>query len=115
MGRGRFRLRRPNVLGWTVVMLVAAGAEASVRLFDLHDSVAAPSDTLQALVDELRSGALSGELRTTLVTYAQGFALAIALGVGLGVVIGSSRTLIDATSVVLEFLRPIPGVALIPL
>jgi NitT/TauT family transport system permease protein len=77
--------------------------------------VAAPSDTVGALVDELRSGALSSELRTTLLTYAQGFSIAIALGVGLGVVIGSSRTLIDATSVVLEFLRPIPGVALIPL
>lgn len=115
MGRGSFRLRQPNVLGWTVVLLVALGVEASVRLFDLHDSVAAPSDTLQTLVDELRSGALSGEVRTTLVTYAQGFALAIGLGVGLGVVIGSSRALIDATSVVLEFLRPIPAVALIPL
>ena len=105
---------RPNIVGWGVVVLVAVGLEASVRLFDLHDSVAAPSDAVRALVDELRSGALSGELRTTLLAYVQGFAIAIALGVGLGVVIGSSRTLVDATSVVLEFLRPIPGVALIP-
>jgi ABC-type nitrate/sulfonate/bicarbonate transport system permease component len=114
MGRGIFPLQRPNLAGWTVVLLVAVGAEASVRLFDLHDSVATPTDTVRALVDELRSGALAGELGTTLETYGQGFAIAIALGVGLGVVIGSSRTLIDATSVVLEFLRPIPGVALIP-
>jgi ABC-type nitrate/sulfonate/bicarbonate transport system permease component len=107
-------MRRPNLVGWGVVLLVALGLEAGVQLFDLHDSVAAPSDTVRALVDELRSGALSGELKTTLLTYVQGFALAIALGVGLGVVIGSSRTLIDATSVILEFLRPIPGIALIP-
>lgn len=115
MWRGGSGVRRPNVVGWAVVALVAVGLEASVRLFDLQDSVAAPTDTVRALADELSSGALSGELRTTVVTYAQGFAIAIALGVGLGVVIGSSRTLVDATSVVLEFLRPIPAVALIPL
>jgi ABC-type nitrate/sulfonate/bicarbonate transport system permease component len=113
MARGR--PWRPNVLGWTVVLLVAAGVEASVRLFDLHDSVAAPTDAVQALVSELSSGALSGELWTTLETYVQGFAIAIALGVGLGLLIGTSRTLLDASSVLLEFLRPIPGVALIPL
>jgi len=32
-----------------------------------------------------------------------------------GVLIGSSRTLLDASSVVIEFLRPMPAVALIPL
>ena len=106
---------RPNIVGWTVVLLVAAAVEASVRFFDLQDSVATPSDTVRALVDGLSSGALSGELRTTLATYVQGFAVAIALGVGLGVLIGSSRALLDGTSVLLEFLRPIPGVALIPL
>ena len=45
----------------------------------------------------------------------QGLALAIAIGVAAGVLLGASRTLHDASSVVLEFLRPIPGVALIPL
>jgi ABC-type nitrate/sulfonate/bicarbonate transport system permease component len=88
--------------------------EAAVRLFELDDSVAAPSDTVRALVDEMSSGGLTGELRTTLGTYVEGFALAIAVGVALGVVIGSSRTLLAATSVVIEFLRPIPAVALIP-
>ena len=48
------------------------------------------------------------------MTYLGGLALAIVVGVVLGVVIGSSRLLLDASFVVLEFLRPIPGVALIP-
>src|SRR5688572_23277437 len=115
MRRRRLGLRRANVVGGAVVLLLAAFVEASVRLFDLDDSVAAPSETVRALVEGMSSGTLSGELRTTLETYVQGFAVAIALGVGLGVLIGSSRALVDATSVVLEFLRPIPGVALIPL
>ena len=106
--------RRANLVGWLVVVLAAALVEAAVRLFELDDSVAAPSDTVRALVDEMSSGGLTGELRTTLGTYVQGFGLAIAVGVALGVVIGSSRTLLAATSVVIEFLRPIPAVALIP-
>ena len=111
---GRSFVKRLNFAGWLFVVLVAVLAEAVVRLFDLHDSVAAPSAALRALVDGLSSGALSGPLGTTLEAYAVGLALAAVGGVALGVVIGSSRTLLDASSVLLEFLRPIPAVALIP-
>lgn len=114
MRRVRGIARRINVVGWVFVVVVAALGEAAVRLFDLRDSVAAPSETVRALVDGMSSGALSGELGTTLESYAQGFAIAIAVGVALGVLIGSSRTLLAATTVVIEFLRPIPAVALIP-
>jgi ABC-type nitrate/sulfonate/bicarbonate transport system permease component len=107
-------LRRANLAGWLVVVCVAVLAEVGIRVYDLHDSVAAPSDTLRALVEELSSGTLSGEIGTTLERYLVGFALAIAVGVTLGVVIGSSRALLDASSVILEVLRPIPAVALIP-
>ena len=54
-------------------------------------------------------------MRETLEAYVGGLALAIVVGVLAGVVIGSSRLLLDASFVVLEFLRPIPAVALIPL
>ena len=100
-------------------MLFAAAvlvvAEAAVRIFDLSDSVAAPSEAAGALVDELWDGTLSGEIVTTLEVYVQGFALALAIGVVLGIAIGVSRTIEHGTSVVVEFLRPIPAVALIPL
>lgn len=108
-------LRRVNLAGWSFVLLVTVLVEAGVRLFDLHDSVAAPSATFRALAEGLSSGALPGELGTTLEAYGEGLALAVACGVALGIAIGSSRTLLDATSVVIEFLRPIPAVALIPL
>jgi NitT/TauT family transport system permease protein len=95
-------------------VLVAVLAEAAVELLDLHGSVAAPSDALGALVDGLSDGSLSGEIATTLGAYVQGLAIAVVVGVGLGVLIGSSRTLLAASTVVLEFVRPIPAVALIP-
>lgn len=114
MTRVRAHLRRVNLAGWLFVLLVAGTLEAVVRLFDLRDSVAAPSDAVRALVDGLSSGALSGEIGTTLEAYAEGFSLAVVCGVGLGLLLGSSRWLLDATSVLLEFLRPLPAVALIP-
>ena len=108
-------LRRANVAGLLFALALLLLAEACVRLFNLFDSVAAPSDTAGALIEEISDGTLSGEIATTIVTYVQGLALAVAIGVLLGVAIGSSRTIDDATSVVVEFLRPIPAVALIPL
>lgn len=104
-----------NLAGWLFVVFVAGILEAAVRLFELQDSLPSSSATLRALADGIVSGTLPGELGTTLESYAQGFALAIVGGVVLGVAIGSSRTLLDASSVVIEFLRPIPAVAVIPL
>jgi NitT/TauT family transport system permease protein len=108
-------MKRVNVAGWLFVVLVTLLVEAGVRVFDYETSVATPSSMLRALVDELWSGALSGEIGDTLSAYFQGLAIAIVIGVTAGILIGSSRTLLDATSVIIEFLRPIPGVALIPL
>jgi ABC-type nitrate/sulfonate/bicarbonate transport system permease component len=105
---------RRHSTGWLFVAFVVGLLEAAVRLFGFGD-VPAPSATLRALGTEMRSGTLSGEIGTTLTSYAEGFALAIAGGVTLGIVIGSSPRLLDASSVLIEFLRPIPAVTLIPL
>jgi ABC-type nitrate/sulfonate/bicarbonate transport system permease component len=113
--RGRRALRRANVAGWSLLVVFAVLVEAGVRLFDLHDGVAAPSAAFRALLEETSSGVLPGEIGQTLAAYVQGLGLAVVGGVTLGVCIGSSRRLLDATSVVVEFLRPIPAVALIPL
>jgi ABC-type nitrate/sulfonate/bicarbonate transport system permease component len=108
-------VKRPNLAGWLFVLLVTGLVEVGVRVFNLHDSVAAPSATFRALAHGMASGALSGEIGTTLESYTEGLALAIAVGVTVGIVIGSSRLLLDASSVLIEFLRPIPAVTLIPL
>lgn len=107
--------RRANVAGWVVAVGLLVLAEEAVRLLDLSDSVAAPSDAARALVEGMADGTLSGEIATTLGTYVQGLVLAIAVGVPLGVAIGTFRAIENASSVVVEFLRPIPAVALIPL
>jgi ABC-type nitrate/sulfonate/bicarbonate transport system permease component len=104
-----------NAAGWLGVLVVTALAEAAVRLFDLHDSVAAPTDAVRALVVDLAAGTLAAELGATLAGYVQGLGAAAAAGILLGVVLGSSQLLLAASSAVIEVLRPIPAVALIPL
>jgi ABC-type nitrate/sulfonate/bicarbonate transport system permease component len=44
-----------------------------------------------------------------------GLAIAAGLGIPLGIVVGSSRLLYRASHALVEFLRPVPSVALIPL
>jgi ABC-type nitrate/sulfonate/bicarbonate transport system permease component len=102
-------------VGWTLVVVLALLLELAVRRYDLSNSVSAPSDALRALMNGLRSGELSGEIATTLSRWAQGFAIAVVLGVTVGVLVGASRTLDAALSPLIELLRPIPAVALIPL
>jgi ABC-type nitrate/sulfonate/bicarbonate transport system permease component len=68
-----------------------------------------------ALAEELGEPSFWVALGDTLVGWAIGLALAVAGGVGLGLLIGSVPALRAATASTIEFLRPIPSVALIPL
>lgn len=68
-----------------------------------------------ALGDQLGSPDFWQAFAATLRGWAIGLAIATTLGVVLGIVIGSIPTLRAATNSTIEFLRPIPSVALIPL
>jgi ABC-type nitrate/sulfonate/bicarbonate transport system permease component len=69
----------------------------------------------RALVDELGQPELWQALVGTLQTWLLGLAVAGAGGIVLGIVIGSVPVLRALTASTIEFLRPIPSVALLPL
>ncbi len=73
------------------------------------------SEVAQALADRVQTDTFWTALVDTLITWATGLSIAVVAGVGLGMVIGSVAVLRDATASTIEFLRPIPSVALIPL
>jgi ABC-type nitrate/sulfonate/bicarbonate transport system permease component len=73
------------------------------------------SAALSELVNLLGDGSFWSAVGSTLQGWALGLGIAIALGVPLGLLIGSSRWAYRALRVPIEFLRPIPSVALIPL
>ncbi|WP_411089243.1 ABC transporter permease [Streptomyces sp. 061-3] len=73
------------------------------------------SRIVRALAVELNDRAFWRALGDTLTGWALGLAIAVAAGVAVGVLIGSVPFLRAATASTIEFLRPIPSVALIPL
>lgn len=73
------------------------------------------SEMARALGSQISTGAFWSALVATLRGWAIGLAIAMVAGVVLGIVIGSAGWLRDATASTIEFLRPIPSVALIPL
>ncbi len=73
------------------------------------------SDILTTLAEQVRRGEFWTAVGDTLLTWLLGLVIAIALGVAIGVLIGSVPVLRALTASTIEFLRPIPSVALIPL
>ncbi|WP_229075927.1 ABC transporter permease [Actinoplanes sp. DH11] len=73
------------------------------------------SAILAALADELGTGQFWISLKDTLVAWAWGVLIAVGAGVLAGLAIGSVPVLRELTASTVEFLRPIPSVALIPL
>jgi ABC-type nitrate/sulfonate/bicarbonate transport system permease component len=73
------------------------------------------SDILGTLVEQFGRGDFWVAVLDTLRTWLLGLLIAVALGVAIGVAIGTVPVLRAATASTIEFLRPIPSVALIPL
>ena len=73
------------------------------------------SDVFSALWDQMHTRHFWASVAQTVRGWALGLAVAIALAVPIGILLGSSDFLASAFRVPIEFLRPIPSVALIPL
>jgi ABC-type nitrate/sulfonate/bicarbonate transport system permease component len=74
-----------------------------------------PSEVLLELAGSLGASSFWIDVGRTMTSWAVGLAIAVAAGCVLGLVIGSSHFLHRFTHSTIEFLRPIPSVALIPL
>jgi sulfonate transport system permease protein len=73
-----------------------------------------PDRAWAALVKGMMGGDLAMKLLATIERMIYGWLLASVIGVALGAVIGTSRPLRDYLAPMLEFLRPLPASAIIP-
>lgn len=73
------------------------------------------SEMASALGDHARAPGFWQALRDTLTTWCLGLCIAVVAGTLTGLTVGSVPLLREATASTIEFLRPIPSVALIPL
>lgn len=105
-------------LGLGLAGLLGFGAllELAPRLGLVPERYAPPaSQILAALGDEVAESRFWLALWDTVRTWGIGLGIAIAAGVVAGIAIGSIPAVRAATASTIEFLRPIPSVALIPL
>lgn len=74
-----------------------------------------PLAAAEALVDLTRQGEIFSNMAASLTRLGMSFSLAILLGVPLGFAMGLSRTVFAMVDPLIELLRPISGIAWIPL
>lgn len=112
----RLRALPPYVLGLAGLLCFVLVLEVVPRAGLVDPRFLPPfSDMMAALADEVATPDFWAALLDTVRGWAIGLAIAFAAGVALGIVIGSVPLLREATASTIEFLRPIPSVALIPL
>jgi ABC-type nitrate/sulfonate/bicarbonate transport system permease component len=104
-----------NWAGWSILALLLLGWELGSRAAPAMQLYFPPvSQVLTALAQALMSGPVTSHLAVTLGRFLQGYLLAAIIGVSLGVVLGYIRFFHALLAMVIEFLRPMPSVAIIP-
>ncbi|GIF07415.1 ABC transporter permease [Actinoplanes siamensis] len=104
---------RPGLAGLAGLLLIV---ELLPRLRLVNDRFLPPTSRIAAaLADEVSTSTFWHSLGETLYAWAIGLVVAVVAGVLAGLVIGSVPLLRALTASTVEFLRPIPSVALIPL
>ncbi|GCB44280.1 ABC transporter permease [Streptomyces sp. NL15-2K] len=103
-------------LGAAGLAAFLALGEAVPRLGLVKEAYFPPTSRIaDALLDEVADSAFWTALGDTLTGWALGLAIASCAGIVVGVLISVVPHLREATASTIEFLRPIPSVALIPL
>lgn len=112
----RSGLRRGADAGWLSLVVGLALWELLPRAGILPQEYIPPASVVLPELGELLTQASFWlDVRNTLSGYATGLALSIFTAIPLGLMIGVNPYLYRATRATVEFLRPIPSVALIPL
>lgn len=108
--------RRFNFPGTTTCVAVLAAWEVAVRSGVVtFDYLPAPSAIAVALGRLVLSGQIFADTAHTLWSVLLGWSLACLLGIGLGLLLGISRGARTYGMATVEVLRPMPGIAFLPL
>jgi ABC-type nitrate/sulfonate/bicarbonate transport system permease component len=105
-----------TVVGAFGILLAALAWEGAIEFGLIDSSVVPPlTEVLDALGEELGSDAFWTAAWRTAESTLLGLAISVAIALPLGVALGLSRRAFRSTRFVVEFLKPIPVVAILPL
>lgn len=104
---------------WTVpvvgTLVIVILAELAVRLGLIQTGfLPAPTTIFRALFDEIRTAFYWQAVWDTIRGWMFGLGLAIGLAVPIGIIVGSNAWFYRATRFVVDFIRPIPSIAILP-
>jgi ABC-type nitrate/sulfonate/bicarbonate transport system permease component len=80
-----------------------------------NEAVPLPTDIGSAFVDQLGSARFWTAVRQTLEGWALGLGIAAGLSIPMGIIAGTSSAAFRSVRFIVDFLRPIPSVAILPL
>jgi ABC-type nitrate/sulfonate/bicarbonate transport system permease component len=104
-----------NWAGWLIFGIVLLAWEVVARATPKLDLYFPPvTEVLQALGHSASVGLMWQHLAITVGRFIQGYLVAAVLGVSLGVLLGYFKVFHSLLATVIEFLRPLPSVAIIP-
>jgi ABC-type nitrate/sulfonate/bicarbonate transport system permease component len=107
--------RKFNWLGWLVFASLLCAWEYAARSNPKLRSYIPPvSEIFVALLQLARAGEIAGHLLATVGRFLQGYVIAAVLALSAGLVLGYFRFASSVFATVIEFLRPMPSVAIIP-
>ena len=109
------RSRRSWVLPLATVLGLLVVAELATRMQLLGPHFPTVLDGARELVTQVRSESFWARVSETLVGWAAGFLIAALIAVPVGLLIASNRFVFRSTRLIIDFLRPIPPVAVLPL
>lgn len=112
--RRALAVRASAVLGLLAAWSAASGLVIVLKLFN-PIFLPGPWVVAGALLDLAARGELATHVRATLERVAVGFATGAALAVGLGVLAGVVRPVRNVVEPIVELLRPVPPLAVLPL
>ncbi|HEY5340237.1 MAG TPA: ABC transporter permease [Candidatus Aquilonibacter sp.] len=104
-----------NWSGFAFFLVCIGFVELFARLGWLTSYVPPPSQVFAALWTGLINGDISSQIGITLSVYARGLALASVSSVIIGILMATYQPVYDSLKIIVEFMRPIPSVAMIPL
>lgn len=112
------RLRLLSSINWSgsaVFLLILLMWEAVVRIgLITYDYLPAPSDIVRGFRDLVHDGIMLPDIAHTLTSVAIGWTAGMTIGVVLGFWLGLSPTARRYSLATIEVLRPMPGVAFVP-
>jgi ABC-type nitrate/sulfonate/bicarbonate transport system permease component len=101
--------------GYAFFLVCVVFVEIVARLGWLTSYVPPPTIVFAALWAGLINGDISSQIGVTLSVYVRGLGLATFLAITIGILMGTYKPVFDCLKIIVEFLRPVPSVAMIPL